>query len=159
MLTHYHAWINVYRYTKHNIQNNIQKSDAGHYKVRYLLNAAFETQDCSRRKTRILRIRISSYILKELECWMLGDQSSRFRYVYPAVEGYSGSGTGRWMREGWRMGMSEGDGDGDSGGKGRGRNFRVFLEVNGDTREIYTSAIVIPRVWGRCRRWSRSIGH
>ncbi|KYN39429.1 hypothetical protein ALC56_05922 [Trachymyrmex septentrionalis] len=27
----------------------------------------------------------------------LGDQSSRFRYVYPAVEGYSGSKTGRWM--------------------------------------------------------------
>lgn len=39
----------------------------------------------------------------------------------------------------------EGDRDGD-GGKGRRRNFRVFLEVNGDTREIYTSAIVIPRV-------------
>ena len=28
----------------------------------------------------------------------LGDQSSRFRYVYPAVEGYSGGETGRWMR-------------------------------------------------------------
>ncbi|KYQ48293.1 hypothetical protein ALC60_12621 [Trachymyrmex zeteki] len=28
---------------------------------------------------------------------MLGDQSSRFRYVYPAVEGYSGGGTGWWM--------------------------------------------------------------
>ncbi|KYM99054.1 hypothetical protein ALC62_10168 [Cyphomyrmex costatus] len=28
---------------------------------------------------------------------MLGDQSSRFRYVYPAVEGYSGGETGRWM--------------------------------------------------------------
>lgn len=70
----------------------------GHNKVRYLLNAAFETQDRRRRKRRILRIRISSYILKEPECWMLGDQSSRFRYVYPAVEGYSGSsGTGRWM--------------------------------------------------------------
>lgn len=38
------------------------------------------------------------------------------------------------------------DGGGDSGGRRRGRNFRVFLEVNGDTREIYTSAIVIPRV-------------
>lgn len=64
---------------------------------------------------------------------MLGDQSSRFRYVYPAVEGYSGGGTGRWM------GMV-------AGRQGEGRNFRVFLEVNGDTREIYTSAIVIPRV-------------
>jgi len=28
---------------------------------------------------------------------MLGDQSSRFRYVYPVVEGYSGGGTSRWM--------------------------------------------------------------
>lgn len=54
---------------------------------------------------------------------MLGDQSSRFRYVYPTVEGYSGDGTDRWTG-----------------------NFRVFPEVNGDTREIYTSAIVIPRV-------------
>ncbi|TGZ38416.1 Uncharacterized protein DBV15_06718 [Temnothorax longispinosus] len=40
---------------------------------------------------------------------MLGDQSSRFRYVYPTVEGYSGGGTGRWT--------------GDSGGKGRGEIF------------------------------------
>lgn len=40
---------------------------------------------------------------------MLSDQSSRFRYVYPAVEGYSGGGTGRCI--------------GDSGKKARGEIF------------------------------------
>lgn len=115
---------------------------AGHYKARYSLNAALETRVCPRRKTRIPGIRISSYVLREPGCWMLGDQSSRFRYVYPAVEGYSGGGTGRrWTREG--MGWTRGW---PAEGEGKGRNFRVFLEVNGDTREIYTSAIVIPRV-------------
>jgi len=81
----------------------------------------------------------NSYSLVHLErgcrmldagCWMLDDQSSRFRYVYPAVEGYSSGGGSPAGGDG---SPREGKGVGGAARRGGGRNFRVFLEVNGET--------------------------